>query len=959
MRRVIWSELIRRRGRALALFAGILVAVTAFAVLSGTSASQRLEVRGAVGRSFRSAYDVLVRPRGARTAMERREGLVRPNYLSGLFGGITLRQWETIRRLPGIAVAAPIANVGYVMPSVTLPVDLSRAARRRGRTLLRVRLTWVTDAGLTRVPDSPLYAYVTDRRLTHESGGQSTGTTAEDYEHFSPHEQLANGRSAPICPDPNTFGVAADGPFDPLVRTTVDCFSRKTGLRGAGWWPNYHGDIQSPFWPAFRRGRVGVQLHWPFPFLLAAVDPEQEARLDGLNHAVTSGRYLTAGDQLRRLPVRRQAHGRVVSRQPVIPVLAASRSLVDDRAQLAVERLSRAAANGVVGVPLPSLPGENPLVRYLDHLPRGRTVMRVRVAPAVAYRKLIRGLRAPGHERYGLTVSRYWTVGPTRYTQRGALVPSPVPHRYGAYETGIGIGDAGEFAVPAEARDTWFRRLTAHEGDHNIGAAEQGQFQLPSLNTVGVFDPGRLPGFNPLSRLPLETYEPPALAGRTRSARVLLHGRRLAPNGNLAGYIAQPPLLLTTLKAASVFWGRYYADSAGVRPISAIRVRVAGVHGPDAVSRERIRAAAQRIVQATGLDVDLTVGSSPAPRAVDLPAGRYGRPELQLTEPWVKKNVATQVLSAVDRKSIVLFVLILVVCGLFVANAASAAVNTRQRELGVLACLGWSTPKLFGAVLGEVGLVGLAAGVLGSALALPLADAIGVNASPLRAALAVPAALLLALLAGSRPAIRAARMDPIAAVRPPVSETHRAFRPRSVGHLALLNLVRMPARAALGAASLAIGVCALTLLLAATVAFHNVLVGTLLGAAIAVQIHASDYVAVVVIIVLAAAAVGDVLFLNVRDRAVEFATLRALGWDEPSLGRLVGLEGLWMGLIGSACGGVLGLAGAAAFAGALPAELILTTLVAATAGTIIAALAAIAPAIGLRRLALVPLLAGE
>ena len=62
MWRVAVAELTHRRSRTLALLLGILLATTSFTVLTGASRSQRLEVRGAVSRSFRTPYHVLVRP---------------------------------------------------------------------------------------------------------------------------------------------------------------------------------------------------------------------------------------------------------------------------------------------------------------------------------------------------------------------------------------------------------------------------------------------------------------------------------------------------------------------------------------------------------------------------------------------------------------------------------------------------------------------------------------------------------------------------------------------------------------------------------------------------------------------------------------------------------------------------------------------------------------------------------
>ena len=177
--------------------------------------------------------------------------------------------------------------------------------------------------------------------------------------------------------------------------------------------------------------------------------------------------------------------------------------------------------------------------------------------------------------------------------------------------------------------------------------------------------------------------------------------------------------------------------------------------------------------------------------------------------------------------------------------------------------------------------------------------------------------------------------------------------------MAVTDLLRVPGRALLGALSVAIGVCALTLLLAATVAFNDSLVGTLLGDAVAIEARTTDYVAVGAMVLLGAAAVADVLFLNLRERAAELATLRATGWGEGAMTRLVGYEGLLIGAVGSVLGAGLGVAGVAEFTDALPRDLLVTAALAAAAGTALAGLAALVPAAALRRLAPVPLLAAD
>ena len=87
----------------------------------------------------------------------------------------------------------------------------------------------------------------------------------------------------------------------------------------------------------------------------------------------------------------------------------------------------------------------------------------------------------------------------------------------------------------------------------------------------------------------------------------------------------------------------------------------------------------------TGLDVDITIGSSPSAQSVVLPAGTYGRPELTLSERWSRKGVAVAIVAAADRKSLLLLGLVLLVCVMFLGNAVAAAVRDRRRELGVLA----------------------------------------------------------------------------------------------------------------------------------------------------------------------------------------------------------------------------------------------------------------------------------
>ncbi|MBA3736108.1 MAG: ABC transporter permease [Actinobacteria bacterium] len=475
---------------------------------------------------------------------------------------------------------------------------------------------------------------------------------------------------------------------------------------------------------------------------------------------------------------------------------------------------------------------------------------------------------------------------------------------------------------------------------------------------MGTFDPRRLPGFSPLSRVPLESYVPPEIAAADAATKRVLGGEPLRPTLNLADYVAQPPLMLTSLRAAMRFLGRWvptqqcvfkqerpfvFQNTTYAAPISAIRVRVKGVTGPDELSLTRVRVVAQKIHDETGLDVDITAGSSPHPLLVELPAGKFGRPELLLREGWSKKGVSVSFLRALDRKDVLLFALILVICAFFLSNGALAAVRARREEIGTLRTLGWPGRAVFGVVLAELFGVGLLAGVLGAGLALLLVVSLGLDLNLWRVVLVVPLAVGLALLAGFVPALLAGRGQPLDALRPPVAGRGRLGRVRSVFTLAAANLRRLQARTLLGSAGLLVGVAALTVLVAIERSFGGTLVGTVLGNAISVQVRGSDFVAVGLTILLAGVSVADVLYLNLRERSPELATLRAFGWSDAQIAATVVLEALGIGAIGSLAGAALGIVLGALLLGVSLLPLLAAAAMAATGGIAVAILASLVP----------------
>lgn len=257
--------------RAAVLGLGILVAAVSFSLLTAAVQSSRAQVVGTVDESFRSAYDILVRPPGATTELERTEGLVQANFQSGIYGGITEAQWQQILDLPGVEVAAPVANVGYVLATASVRVQIPEAEQDPGERLYRVSSEWTAVSGSATFPGSQDFSYVSDQPdACSDSFLQATvpGPGRPDGTGFPPNDPTTVGRNCfAEVPEDDSPGV---------------CFSRLT----------VGTDVNTC--------RVEAFIAYSFPMLVSAIDPDQESQLVGLDGTVVDGKMLRPEDTSRR-----------------------------------------------------------------------------------------------------------------------------------------------------------------------------------------------------------------------------------------------------------------------------------------------------------------------------------------------------------------------------------------------------------------------------------------------------------------------------------------------------------------------------------------------------------------------------------------------------------------------------------------------------------------------------------
>jgi putative ABC transport system permease protein len=666
--RLVWRGVRFARGRAVALAAGMLVAAVAFSLLTASVEVNAAQVRGVVGANWRGEYDLLVLPRGS-VQTGAGKHLVQVNYLSASTSGITMAQYARIARLPGVQVAAPLEIVGYLLETASIPVVLSPAAvGRSGSRVLLVTSRYTADRGLSAYPPHDEgYVYITTDPVTPPSPtgtphGPGTTTIVS-----GPTERLPDGKTVIVCPA--TF-PAPSGQFSPFQRASGldgDCYSRAGGTPGP----------------------VEGMVAWSFPVLVAGIDPRAESELTGLGRAVTSGKYLAEGQR----PAESMTP---IIPTDLVPVLASTASFDGDTDHVTVTMLPPSAVTVAR-----SGASQAAMTRAFGSL-AGTPVMQTTITGAAAWGRLLTELKQPAAGQLGsgptAGVGQYWTSGPVTYRPgpAGRLDPVPVSNPVSIWMAGLGVGDRYVKAPPAAA-DTGYRALTEMTETYGEGKVIVGGPPQLQIRLTGEFDPERLAGFSGGGAgSPLASYRAPLLTGADAASRAALGNRPLEPDGNMAGYAQQPPLLYTTLSGAAVLenTAETYSE-AGTRaaaqlrstvaaPIGSIRVRVSGLRGTVPEKLDKIGAIGEEIKKATGLQVIITAGASPYPVTIGLPAGKFGRPALRLTENWTQTGAALLVLHQADRESLALLVLILVVCALFLSGAALAGVRGRRTEIGAL-----------------------------------------------------------------------------------------------------------------------------------------------------------------------------------------------------------------------------------------------------------------------------------
>lgn len=742
-----------------------------------------------------STYDILVRPAAAHTPIEETYDLVEGNHLSGIWGGITFDQYDAIRAIPGVEVAAPIAMIGYF----------------RGIAGAR-DIPLPSEPGLYRLEE------------TVEVGNEPLPQVPPEFPRRTYFVQP---------PDPNSDNREARG----LV---VDHPGQSVG----GW--------------------VG------FPFLLAGIDPPQEAALVRLDQAIVEGNYLAADEPLETFEVQPAPGFEFLSSKPTfgssVLINASNYVRMGHRAELGrvllpagVASLQEIVARGGA--------------RYLDTLPAD-TVATAETSGEELQQAMINTLRS-GNVLFG-------TTGP---------VDTPGPVSYARAEPVQGFeGLVLDLVLPSDSGGPlWTQFRTPASSELNAF------FQW---DVKGVIDIEGIPRPPELIGLPMETYFPPvALLRFDEHGSRIDPPRELGPTLNPAGYIQPPPLLLTTTKVARAL--------SGEDAISAIRVRVAGVDELTPAAQRKIEAVASAIAQRTGLTVDIMTGSSPTRVLVHVPGVGY------VQELWIQKGANLVYQERIQTGHWMVLAVLLGVGGLYTFDLAWADLLRRQRVIALQKALGWRSRTVFRLVLRRLLLIGTVSGVVGTTVGAGLAWTAGWDVRPDLIAVVPLTVVLVCAFGGLYPAWRAARTPPVLGLQ--LSGLRHKLRPstrhaKGLWGYAIRGLARRIDRSLSAAIIAALSAGLLVVIGAILQERQGMLSGTLLGEFILVQLGVMHLTIVVAGLLLAALSTGNALVAGAVERRRVLGAMQALGWRSRDVAALFVREGLLIGLAAGMMGALIGSA---------------------------------------------------
>ncbi|MER2169685.1 MAG: FtsX-like permease family protein [Psychrobacillus psychrodurans] len=810
----IWKYWWRNKGKLLLLLVSVLLIFSSASTLIGMTETKKGNVEDELQKRWKASYDIVVRHPDSRSITEE-QGLLEPNYLSGMEGGITLEQLEQIKKIDNVKIAAPIAMIGYIGNHIEL--------------------------------EKPIL---------------ETGIYRNTY-----YDEMNNGFSKEKKFEYTSYYVVGK------------------------WFPE---DIVENIYPGI------MTLSYGSVNLLAAIDPEAEAALVGLDEATIlndNSRYFNERDFKKE---ENSSAGSnltpIEGKDFTIPVLVNNLQYEDGTYVSRYEKLD-----------IPFDQDHDEIMKeivekggheYLDTV-KGKTVKTYQYHKKEIHQSIVDKILDRSDSKLSrLPTSTYPFARPGEVLYK--KMESPYKEKWpNAYDI--------EVFIPTDDDDLnkeSYRQYNSFE--------EEYLSQNWNLDFIGVFDPKKLNlSKDPFTGLPMETYFPAkaelALDGEKKPVNPSVE---LSPTNDSFGYLTKPPLLLTTIDTATSILG----DEA----ISAIRIKVNGIETINEESEMILQQVASDIESKTGLIADITLGSSLQNTLVHLPGVNGYESIGWLQQPWIKLGTSMEIFQEVQVGSFATLLIVLLVGTIYILTNSILRFLARKREYATLLALGWKLNMLARMFYLEAIILGGVVALLNLGIMFVF-TLLGASITMFLILCMAVIPLLLFLLGASITTVLSKRVEPYDAIkREEITGRTMKFKGHSILGMSIKNMLGKRTRSIFSILSISVPSGLLVLFLFASLELNGVLNASLLGEYITIKISTEQYVAIIVAFILAIFTATEIMWHNILEQQSSFAIMKAIGWKNNGIRKLVLFEGLLTGICAGAIGLIIGLAFIYIFYGSIP-----------------------------------------
>ena len=819
----IWREWWRNKERFLVLLLGICIVSSGLVLLYHLSESNKGTITNTVQQKWKVSYDILVRPSGSQLT-DPQNMLIEPNIQSGITGGISMEQWEQIKRIPGVGIAAPLSILGYVNMNLVFP----EKATLEEPGVYRETVTVTADNGVR----------------------EQTALSFSRYFVHGPWSMAANSQ------DTSSYGVSSYSNDGDMTM----------------------GDL----------------------FLMAGIDPTEEARLVGLDHSVlvdSGSRYYKESDASQ---IEKQPEGVEVVQ---LPVLVSTQNFTDKTYQFHYERLN--------------LP-------FSDKEQASRSMETVKANGGEAY---LDKLRPVADKTYTFLTNQMQNMFmknrsmafedslETWYVRQKAtpLVLNSISNIY--QDQWPYSYQARRFSTPEVypwfASDV-FRPYEEFERKVNPGASMNGYFIKPDL--IGFYDPLKLQmATDPLSELPMDTYRPPSAQLIFDDAmRPMNPPATLKPVNNPLGLLTSPPAMLTTIEAA--------ANILKDKPISVIRIKASDISEVSEESQQKLEQIASEIRKQTGLEADIVFGSSPQPVLIHVPSSELQSSMGWLEQQWIKLGTKFVIVKEMQIGFTGMLLLVNLLAVLYVAATNLVSFLVRKQHFALMLSTGWRPAHIIRLIALENAIIGGFVAFLIWSLEGGLVF-FGQSEISLVRFLATGLAGFMIYGLGGIPVIFLVwRISPMEAIRSGEisARARRLTRVRGVFHVSLSHFAGKIQRNMLSVLSIAFPATLLMFFLFVTIRLKGVFYSSWFGQYAMGEIGSMHYWAIGICLLMALFTTAEIIWQNVAERKQEIALLQALGWRSHAIRRLVLTEGFLTGCLAGVMAEIAGFLIITAFYRELP-----------------------------------------